>query len=133
IDFYLYRKFQDTNKYTILSQEAILDAVNQITGIFNVILVGIASISLVVGGIGIMNIMLVTVKERTREIGIKMAIGASRKRILLEFLLESIILTVIAGIIGMILGVFLSSLIAYFGKAFGLSAVFTIKSILLSF
>ena len=133
IDFYLYRKFQDTDKYTILSQEAILDAVNQITGIFNVILVGIASISLVVGGIGIMNIMLVTVKERTREIGIKMAIGASRRRILLEFLLESIILTVIAGIIGMILGVFLSSLIAYFGKAFGLSAVFTIKSILLSF
>jgi putative ABC transport system permease protein len=133
IDFYLYRKFQDTDKYTILSQEAILDAVNQITGIFNVILVGIASISLVVGGIGIMNIMLVTVKERTREIGIKMAIGASRRRILLEFLLESIILTVIAGIIGMILGVFLSSLVAYFGKAFGLSAVFTIKSILLSF
>ncbi|HOB16157.1 MAG TPA: ABC transporter permease [Defluviitoga sp.] len=133
IDFYLYRKFEDSKKYTILSQDAILDAVNQITGIFNVILVGIASISLVVGGIGIMNIMLVTVKERTREIGIKMAIGASRRRILLEFLLESVVLTVIAGIIGMILGVFLSGIIVHFGKAFGLSAVFTVKSILLSF
>ncbi len=77
--FYLYRKFQDTNKYTILSQEAILDAVNQITGIFNVILVGIASISLVVGGIGIMNIMLVTVKERTREIGIKWLLAQVEK------------------------------------------------------
>jgi len=133
VDFYLYRKFQDEDKYTILSQDAILEAVNQITGIMNVILVGIAAISLVVGGIGIMNIMLVSVKERTREIGIKMAIGATRRRILLEFLIESVILTMVAGIIGMILGGLLSSLIAYFGRAFGLNALITWKSIVLSF
>jgi putative ABC transport system permease protein len=132
-DFYLYRKFGDSDKYSILSQDAILEAVNQITGIMNVILVGIAAISLVVGGIGIMNIMLVTVKERTREIGIKMAIGATRHRILMEFLVESIVLTVVAGIIGMILGGLLSGLIAYFGRAFGLTAVITWKSIALSF
>ncbi|PNR97154.1 macrolide ABC transporter ATP-binding protein [Petrotoga sp. 9PWA.NaAc.5.4] len=132
-DFYLYRKFQDSNKYNILSQDAILEAVNQITGIMNVILVGIAAISLVVGGIGIMNIMLVTVKERTREIGIKMAIGASRRRILLEFLTESVVLTIVAGIIGMILGGLLSTLIAYFGRAFGLNALITWRSIILSF
>lgn len=132
-DFYLYRKFGDSDKYSILSQDAILEAVNQITGIMNVILVGIAAISLVVGGIGIMNIMLVTVKERTREIGIKMAIGATRRRILMEFLVESVVLTVVAGIIGMILGGLLSTLIAYFGRAFGLTAVITWKSIVLSF
>jgi putative ABC transport system permease protein len=132
-DFYLYRKFGDSDKYSIMSQDAILEAVNQITGIMNVILVGIAAISLVVGGIGIMNIMLVTVKERTREIGIKMAIGATRHRILMEFLVESVVLTVVAGIIGMILGGLLSGLIAYFGRAFGLTAVITWKSIALSF
>jgi len=132
-DFYLYRKFGDSDKYSILSQDAILEAVNQITGIMNVILVGIAAISLVVGGIGIMNIMLVSVRERTREIGIKMAIGATRHRILMEFLVESVVLTVVAGIIGMILGGLLSGLIAYFGRAFGLTAVITWKSIALSF
>ena len=133
VDLYLFNKFKDTKYYSIMSQSAMLEAINQIVGIINVILVGIAAISLVVGGIGIMNIMLVTVKERTREIGIKMAIGATRQRILLEFLVESIILTVVAGLIGIMLGGFLSTLIAYFGRAFGLSTLITWKSIILSF
>jgi len=133
IDLYLFNKFKDTKYYSITSQSAMLESVNQIVGIINVILVGIAAISLVVGGIGIMNIMLVTVKERTREIGIKMAIGATRQRILFEFLVESIILTVVAGLIGIMLGGLLSSVIAFFGRSFGLTALVTWRSILLSF
>lgn len=133
VDLYLFNKFKDTKYYSITSQSAMLESANQIVGIINVILVGIAAISLVVGGIGIMNIMLVTVKERTREIGIKMAIGATRQRILLEFLVESIILTVVAGLIGIMLGGLLSSIIAFFGRSFGLTALVTWRSILFSF
>jgi len=133
VDLYLFNKFKDTKYYSITSQSAMLESANQIVGIINVILVGIAAISLVVGGIGIMNIMLVTVKERTREIGIKMAIGATRQRILLEFLVESIILTVVAGLIGIMLGGLLSSIIAFFGRSFGLTALLTWRSILFSF
>ncbi|HOO75377.1 MAG TPA: FtsX-like permease family protein, partial [Tepiditoga sp.] len=81
----------------------------------------------------IMNIMLVSVTERTREIGIKMALGASRSRILLEFLFESIILTFIAGIIGVSLGTGLSNLIAGFAAQYDLKSITTVGSVLVSF
>ncbi len=94
--------------FSIRSQSDILGAATQATSTLTSLLSGIAAISLLVGGIGIMNVMLVTITERTREIGIRKAIGAKRKDILLQFLIESIVLTVAGGIIGIILGFVLS-------------------------
>jgi putative ABC transport system permease protein len=82
-----------------------LDQVNKVLGIFTAFISAVAAISLLVGGIGVMNIMLVSVTERTREIGIRKAIGATTRTILLQFLTESVIITLIGGIIGMILGI----------------------------
>jgi len=133
LDFLLYGLLGNENSYRISSQNTMLEAISQITGVMTFILVAIAAISLVVGGIGIMNIMLVSVSERTREIGIKMALGASRSRILLEFLFESIILTFIAGIIGVSLGTGLSNLIAGFAAQYDLKSITTVGSVLVSF
>ncbi|MDE3126443.1 MAG: ABC transporter permease [Gemmatimonadota bacterium] len=90
--------------FTVLSQKDILGALNQITDVLTIFLASIAAISLLVGGIGIMNIMLVSVTERTREIGIRKAIGARRKDILLQFLIEAITLSVTGGVIGILFG-----------------------------
>ena len=87
-----------------MSQDTILDAVSQATGTMTLMLGAIASISLLVGGIGIMNIMLVTVSERTREIGIRKAVGAKRQHILAQFLLESVLLSVFGGLLGLAVG-----------------------------
>jgi putative ABC transport system permease protein len=90
--------------FTTQSQQDILNATSQITGTLTVLLGAIAAISLVVGGIGIMNIMLVTVTERTREIGIRKAIGARRRDILLQFLIESMVLSGLGGLLGIATG-----------------------------
>ena len=95
---------EDEDAFNISSQDILEDAMNSITSVLSILLGGIASISLVVGGIGIMNIMLVTVTERTREIGIRKAIGASRGTILTQFLMEAVVLCMI----GCGLGIFLS-------------------------
>jgi len=115
IDAILYLKFKDDSKYTVLSQQEILSTMQNITGVLTFMLGGIAAISLLVGGIGIMNIMLVSVTERTREIGIRMAVGARRVDILLQFLWESVLLCLIGGIIGVAAGVFGSKLITSIG------------------
>lgn len=91
--------------FTILSQSDILSAADQTTGTFTALLSGVAAISLLVGGIGIMNIMLVTVNERTREIGLRKALGAKKSTITTQFLIEAILLTFIGGGIGIVLGI----------------------------
>jgi putative ABC transport system permease protein len=90
--------------FTVLSQKDLLGALNQITDILTIFLASIAAISLLVGGIGIMNIMLVSVTERTREIGIRKAIGARRKDILVQFLIEAVTMSLTGGAIGILLG-----------------------------
>ena len=98
----------DDNDFTIRTQSEIGDAAKQQTQTMTVLLASIASISLLVGGIGIMNIMLVSVTERTREIGIRMSIGARGRDVLRQFLLESIMLSLVGGLFGVILGYFAS-------------------------
>lgn len=91
---------EDQEKFRLISQDEILDTVNSVTQTMSLMLGGIAAISLLVGGIGIMNIMLVSVTERTREIGIRKALGAKNKHILLQFLMESLSLSSLGGFIG---------------------------------
>ena len=133
INYVLYLRLKNIQKYVITAQESLSQMVGQVTGVINLVLMAIAGISLLVGGIGIMNIMLVSVTERTREIGIKKAIGASRKRILLEFLVESIMITFVAGIIGIVFGIGLSKLIESFAVQYELKAVMSLPSILIAF
>lgn len=98
--------------FTIRAQAEIVEAASEVSRTFTILLGSIAGISLLVGGIGIMNIMLVTVAERTREIGVRKAIGAKDRDILLQFLIEAIVLTAIGGIIGVALGIGAAQMIA---------------------
>ena len=116
--------------FSVLNQSDILSTASSITGTMTALLAAIAGISLLVGGIGIMNMMLTTVTERTREIGLRKAVGAKKKDIRLQFLVESMMLTVIGGIIGIILGMIIAWLITLTGL---LTAKASITSILLSF
>ncbi|PEO56537.1 macrolide ABC transporter permease [Bacillus toyonensis] len=93
-----------TGKYEVMNLKEIQESISQMTNIMTMIIGGIAGISLVVGGIGVMNIMLVSVTERTREIGIRKALGATRGKILLQFLIEAVMLTLLGGLVGIGLG-----------------------------
>ncbi|EJB1153570.1 ABC transporter permease [Listeria monocytogenes] len=116
--------------YQVINQQEILNAFNTISTTLTTALGAIAAISLVVGGIGIMNIMLVSVSERTREIGIRKALGAKKRAILLQFLIESIVISVCGGVIGIIIGV---SGALIFGSVAGISSGITAGTIIFSF
>ncbi len=100
----LRRRHNDVVDFTVVSQDDMLATVNGIMATMSLVLIAIASISLVVGGIGIANIMLVSVRERTREIGVRRAVGAKKHHILLQFLLESVVISLLGGLIGLSLG-----------------------------
>ncbi len=104
MEAYMLAELGDEDYFTVTNNSAILDMVGEVTGTMTVVLAGIAAISLLVGGIGIMNIMLVSVTERTREIGVRKAIGAKRGDILSQFIIEAVVLCLLGGLIGLALG-----------------------------
>ncbi len=103
VESFLLQATRDEDAYTVSNQSDVLDTMDDVSNTMSLLLAGIAAISLLVGGIGIMNIMLVSVTERTREIGIRKAVGAKRRHILFQFLCESCILSVLGGLIGLFL------------------------------
>ncbi|MCU6797858.1 ABC transporter permease [Paenibacillus sp. WQ 127069] len=111
---FLTYKFKNANGFRFTNQDQLLSASTEASNTLTSQLVSVACISLLVGGIGIMNIMLVTVSERTREIGIRKSIGAKRRNILLQFLFEAVVISGLGGIIGLALGVTLAKLLPYF-------------------
>ena len=120
----------DADDFTIRNQTDIANTATATTEILTILLASIASVSLLVGGIGIMNIMLVSVTERTREIGIRMSIGARGRDILTQFLIEALVLSILGGVIGIIIGVAGSTVISSLAKW---PTIITVFSIVLSF
>ncbi len=123
-------KERDDNDFNVSSQQEIISTFSSTSEMLTVLLVAIASISLIVGGIGIMNIMYVSVKERTKEIGLRMAIGAKGKDILLQFLIESVLISITGGILGVFIGLGATFAIKQFA---GWPVSITMSSIVISF
>jgi putative ABC transport system permease protein len=105
----------EDDDFQIRSQTEMLATLGAVTGTFTALLGSVAAVSLLVGGIGIMNIMLVSVRERTREIGVRMAVGARRRDVLMQFLVEAVVVSVFGGLLGLGLGYGAATLIAELG------------------
>ena len=116
--------------FSVTTQEQLLASFTQITNVLTIGLTGIAAISLLVGGIGVMNIMLVSVTERTREIGVRKALGASNGDVLSQFLLEAVLLSVFGGLVGIGLGVGVSALLPLLSA--NLATAVTLNSVLIA-
>jgi putative ABC transport system permease protein len=119
-----------TDNYSVMNQQDLMSTMSSVSNTMTMMLGGIAGISLLVGGIGIMNIMLVSVSERTKEIGIRKAIGAKRRDILLQFLIESVVLSAMGGIIGIIFGLGVGKIL---GSALSMTVTFSSSIVLFSF
>lgn len=130
LDNYLYNIMKNEDLYNISSMTQLLETVNTMTGMLSAILGGIAGISLLVAGIGIMNIMLVSVVERTKEIGIRKSLGAKKRDIMWQFVIEASAISTIGGVIGIIIGYVATRTL---GNLFGIDAAPTLNSILLAF
>lgn len=128
-DVLLARHKVATADFSIVSQADILGALSQVTNTFTIFLASIAGISLVVGGIGIMNMMLTTVTERTREIGLRKALGAHKNNITLQFLAEAVMLTFLGGVVGVALGWGIATLVTKFA---GIATSVSVQSVLLA-
>ena len=127
---HLMNHFHEKNDFELIVPIQLLREAEEQKRMFNIVLGSIAAISLLVGGIGIMNIMLATVTERTREIGIRRALGAKRKDIISQFLIETIVLSIGGGLIGVVLGIILPLVVSHFTK---MEAIITTWSVLLAF
>ena len=121
-----------TDNYSVTTQDSVLDTMEEVTNTMSLLLGGIASISLVVGGIGVMNVMLVSVTERTKEIGIRKSLGAKGKDILIQFLIESVVICIFGGIIGISMGIGLGNLVQNFGYSFTASSTIIFISFITS-
>lgn len=133
IENYIENKLDITTDYfSVSSQDSMLNTMDNINNTMSLLLGGIASISLVVGGIGVMNVMLVSVTERTKEIGIRKALGAKRIDILFQFLVEALVLCILGGIIGIIFGISVGELLAKMGYNFNLSITIIVISFISS-
>lgn len=130
LDDFLYEKMKDEDLYRVISMTQLLDMVTSMTDMFGSILGGIAGISLLVAGIGIMNIMLVSVVERTKEIGIRKSLGAKKKDIMRQFVIEAGMISTIGGIMGIGLGI---AGTVGLGKVFGVEAFPSNSGILMAF
>ena len=129
IDDYLYGIFKSDDYYNIMNMQSLIDTMEDMINKMTLVLVGIAGISLLVGGIGIMNIMLVSVTERTREIGIRKSLGARRRDIMRQFVIEAGTTSAMGGVIGIIIGVVCSTVL---GNAIGITARPTFFAVALS-
>ncbi len=129
IEEYLFGVFSNTNAYTVSNMASIIEVINELTDTMSLVLAGVAGVSLLVGGIGIMNIMLVSVTERTREIGIRKSLGATPWDIMSQFVVEAITTSCIGGVIGILLGIAGS----YAATLFGLTAIPSVPAMLISF
>jgi len=130
LETFFTNRLKDPEKFSIINQQDILDTINQVTGTMTLFLTAITGISLLVGGIGIMNIMLVSVTERTREIGLRKAIGARPFDILAQFVIESALLSAIGGLIGIVMGIVGSQVISKFTSY---PAIISVEAIIIAF